>query len=126
MKKCEYCGKEISYHEQYCDVECQKKALDFYELREKYTNIFSIINCICMFGIPIGIFLFSFHKPLGFTVSAISLIILGLTVMLLPFPTENMLSKRKIMASVKFAKILGIGILAVGLICLVIDFIFFI
>lgn len=31
MKKCEFCGKQISYFDQYCDDECHIKANKFYE-----------------------------------------------------------------------------------------------
>ena len=31
MKKCDYCAKEISYFEQYCDENCQANANKYYE-----------------------------------------------------------------------------------------------
>ena len=51
MKKCEYCAKEISYHDMYCDEECQKKANDFYDLKEKFVKLFAIVNGICVISI---------------------------------------------------------------------------
>lgn len=125
MKKCEYCGKEISYFDQYCCDDCQRDAIKFYDFREKYTSIFSIINCISVFGIPVGIFIFAFAKDIGFTIATISLIVLGIMVMILPFPTENMLSKRKIKQSVKLTRILGLILFVLGIVCLVADFIFY-
>ena len=35
MKKCEFCGKEISYFDMYCQDECQENANKFYDLRDK-------------------------------------------------------------------------------------------
>ncbi|MGN1051666.1 MAG: DUF2116 family Zn-ribbon domain-containing protein, partial [Acutalibacteraceae bacterium] len=58
MKKCEYCAKEISYHQMYCDDDCQLNANKFYEKRENFSRIFTILNTIFVFAIPIGIFLF--------------------------------------------------------------------
>ena len=36
MKKCEYCAKEISYHEMYCCYECQNSANKYYDLKDKF------------------------------------------------------------------------------------------
>lgn len=115
MKKCEYCAKEISYHQQYCDEECQRKALDFYSLREKFTAVFSVINLICIFAIPIGLVVFSFARRIGFSMVAFAVAILGVTVTLLPFPTENMLKDMKIKRAVQVTRIVGIVLLAVGI-----------
>lgn len=125
MKKCEYCGKEITYFEQYCNDDCQRNANKFYEIREKYTGIFSIINCICVFGIPIGIFLFPFAESVGLAVAAISSIILGITIFALPFPTESMIAKRKIEKAIKMTKIFGIILLLAGIITMIIDFVLY-
>lgn len=125
MKKCEYCGKEISYFDQYCNEDCQREANKFYEFQEKYTKIFSVLNCIGVFGIPVGIFLFSFANSVGATIVSVSLLILGIAVSLMPFPTENMLSKRKIEKAVKTTRIIGLILLALGVISFICDFIFF-
>ena len=60
MKQCEYCGKEISYHELYCSDDCQIKANRFYERSEKFSKPFTVVNTACVFGIPVGLFLMSF------------------------------------------------------------------
>lgn len=114
MKKCEYCAKEISYFEQYCDDECHANANKFYELRERYEHIFSVVNGICVFGIPIGIFIFSFLRPVGMLVTVLSCLVLGIMLILLPFPTENMISKHKIKKSVKITRYIGMAVLALG------------
>ena len=125
MKKCEYCAKEITYFEQYCCDECQRKAIKFYDLREKYTKLFSFINCVCIFGIPVGIFLLSFTMTVGFTLMAFSTLILGITVLLLPFPVENMISSMKIKKAVNVTKLIGLIILIIGVVLVALDFIFF-
>lgn len=126
MKKCDYCGKEISYMEQYCTEECHKNALKYYELHEKFSKIFSFINIVCIFGIPIGLFLFSFANDIGFTVLAFSTAIEGLTILLLPFPVENMISSMKIKKAVNITRIFGAVIFALGIFLIIMDFIFFI
>lgn len=124
MKKCDYCGKEISYFDQYCCDDCQREANNFYEFRDKYTKIFSILNIIGVFGIPVGIFLFSFANGLGATIISLALTLLGIAITLMPFPAENMISKNKIQKAVKQTRIIGIALLALGIICFIADFIF--
>ncbi len=115
MKKCEYCAKEISYFEQYCDEDCYANANKFYELRERFEHIFSIVNGICVFGIPIGIFLFSFLRTAGMIITLLSCLVLGIMLILLPFPTENMISKHKIQKSVKITRYIGFAVLVFGI-----------
>lgn len=119
MKKCEYCAKEISYFEQYCDENCHAKANKFYELREKFEHLFSIVNGFCVFGIPIGIFLFSFLRTVGMIITVLSCLVLGIMLILLPFPTENMISKYKIQKSEKITRYIGIAVLVLGIIAFV-------
>ncbi len=115
MKKCEYCAKEISYFEQYCDEDCHANANKFYELRERFEHIFSIVNGICVFGIPIGIFLFSFLRTAGMIITLLSCLVLGIMLILLPFPTENMILKHKIQKSVKITRYIGFAVLVFGI-----------
>lgn len=115
MKKCEYCAKEISYFEQYCDEDCHANANKFYELRERFEHFFSIVNGICVFGIPIGIFLFSFLRTAGMIITLLSCLVLGIMLILLPFPTENMISKHKIQKSVKITRYIGFAVLVFGI-----------
>lgn len=124
MKKCDYCGKEISYFDQYCSDDCQREANNFYEFREKYTKVFSMLNIIGVFGIPVGIFLFSMVNAVGATIIAFALTLLGIAVTLMPFPTDNMISKNKIQKSVKQTRILGIILLVLGILAFICDFIF--
>lgn len=116
MKKCEYCGKEISYFDQYCDDECHIMANKFYERQERFGKLFSVINGICVFGIPVGLFTFSFSLTVGTIISVASCFVLGIMLLLLPFPTEGMISKYKIKNAVKKTRIVGIGIIILGII----------
>ena len=115
MKKCDYCAKEISYFDQYCDEECHAKANQYYEKCEKFEKVFSIINMLCVFGIPVGLFLFSFQREIGTAVAVISCAVLGLMILFLPFPTENMISKYKIRNAIKRTRIIGLCIIGLGL-----------
>lgn len=115
MKRCDYCAKEISYFEQYCDEDCHAKANKFYELRERFEHIFSMVNGLCVFGIPIGIFLFSFLRTVGMIITVLSCLVLGVMLILLPFPTENMISKHKIKKAEKITRYIGIAVLVLGI-----------
>ncbi|WP_176791010.1 MULTISPECIES: hypothetical protein [Ruminococcus] len=123
MKKCEFCGKQISYFDQYCDDECHIKANKFYEKSERFSKVFSIINGICVFGIPVGLFLISFSRSVGLTVALASCIILGIMLIILPFPTENMISKFKIQKAVKITRIIGCAVIFLGLLIIPLSFI---
>ncbi len=126
MKKCDYCGKEISYMEQYCCEDCHRKAIKFYDFQEKYTKLFSVINCICVFAIPIGLLFFSLVNAIGFTMVAFALDFLGITVFLLPFPTDNMISKFKLKKATNICKALGVVLFCIGIVLTVLDFILYI
>nr|WP_294369358.1 hypothetical protein [uncultured Ruminococcus sp.] len=123
MKKCEFCGKQISYFDQYCDDECHIMANKFYEKSERFSKVFSIINGICVFGIPVGLFLISFSRSVGLTVALASCIILGIMLIILPFPTENMISKFKIQKAVKITRIIGCAVIFLGLLIIPLSFI---
>jgi len=124
MKKCDYCAKEISYHQQYCDEECEKKALDFYSLREKYTKTFSVLNIICLFGIPVGLFISAFRTALGISIVSYSFMLLGITIIILPFPVENMITSMKIKKAMSVTRIVGGVLLLIGIGSLIFRIIF--
>lgn len=116
MKKCEYCAKEISYHDMYCCDECQTSANNFYDMRDKITTAMSICNGVCVMSIGIGIFVFSFLKEVGAYMVAIPLLILGILYLLFPVPADVMIQKNKIKKSVKTTRIIAIILLALGVI----------
>ena len=78
MKQCEYCGKNISYHDQYCSDECQIAANQYYSKTEKFAKPFMVVNTVCVFGIPVGIFLMSVQRMIGASVAATSCVVLGI------------------------------------------------
>ena len=123
MKKCDYCAKEITYFEQYCSDECQRRANKYYETSEKYGKLFSVINVICVFGIPVGLFLFPFSKSVGTVLASVCCVVLGIMLLFLPFPTEGMISKLKLQKSMKITRIIGASVIALGF--LIIGFYFF-
>ena len=106
MKKCEFCGKQISYFDQYCDDECHIKANKFYEKGERFGKLFAVINMICVFGIPIGLFMLSFAREVGLTVALASCVILGIMLIILPFPT------------VKITRMIGGAVIFLGVLIL--------
>lgn len=123
MKKCDYCAKEITYFEQYCSDECQRRANKYYETSEKYGKLFSVINVICVFGIPVGLFLFPFSKSVGTVLASVCCVVLGIMLLFLPFPTEGMISKLKLQKSMKITRIIGASVISLGF--LIIGFYFF-
>lgn len=114
MKKCDYCAKEISYHEQYCSDDCQRKANQYYEKYEKFARLFTVVNTVCVFGIPIGLFFMSFLRVLGTCISAGSCVVLGVMLILFPFPTEGMIRKYKLEKSLKITRFVGVGVIVLG------------
>lgn len=122
MKKCEFCGKQISYFDQYCNDECHIKANKFYEKTERFGKLFSVINAICVFGIPIGLFIMSLARVPGLTIALASCVILGIMLIILPFPTESMISKFKIQKAVKITRIVGGAVIVLGLLIALLAF----
>ncbi len=123
MKKCEFCAKEISYFDQYCSDECHANANRYYEACEKYGHVFSIINGICVFGIPVGIFLFPFAKTFGAIIATLCCVVLGIMLILLPFPTDTMISKHKLQKAMKMTRIVGVMVIVLGF--LILGFLYF-
>ncbi len=122
MKKCEYCAKEISYHEMYCSDECQDGANKYYELREKYQKPYSIINGIFVIAVGICIFLYSFMRDVGAIGGGSALVILGIMYFLLPFAPDVMIHKYKLKKSILITKIIAAVVFAIGVTVLILYF----
>lgn len=115
MKQCEYCGKNISYHDQYCSDECQIAANQYYGKTEKFAKPFMIVNTVCVFGIPIGIFLMSIQRMIGASVAAACCVILGIMLLIFPFATDGMIRKFKIGMATRVTRIVGICTIVLGI-----------
>ena len=122
MKKCEYCAKEISYHEMYCSDECQNKANKFYEKREKYQKVFSVINGIFVLAIGICIFLYAFTSGIGSIGAAVSMIILGVMYLFLPFPPEIIIHKFKLKKAIFISRVIAGILILIAVIVFILHF----
>ncbi len=114
MKKCEYCAKEISYFDQFCSEDCQECSNRYYETLDKFGKLFSVVNVICVFGIPIGIFLFSFSKTVGAAIASVCCMVLGILLIFLPFPTDSMIRKFKLKKARNVTRIVGLAVILLG------------
>ena len=115
MKKCEFCAKEITYHEIYCCDECQTKANKFYDIREKISTIMGIINGVSVMSIGIGLFIYSMFKEIGAYMVAIPPVILGILFLLFPIPADVMIQKYKIKKAIDITRIIAVLLLAFGI-----------
>ena len=122
MKKCEYCGKEISYFDMYCCDECQEKAGKFYDMRDDYGKVFALLDTVFVFMIPLGIFLGTLTGAIGNSLIVVGLVGLGIMLNLLPFPTESMIRKHQIEKSKKMCRIFGLVLVAIGIVGAIILF----
>lgn len=73
-----------------------------------------VINTICVFGIPVGLFLGAFNKFVGIPIAALCCVFLGIILILLPMPTEGMMKKRKLKNAIKVSRIFGGVVVALG------------
>ena len=114
MKKCDYCAKEISYDEMYCCEECEKLTKDYYIRADRYAKPFSVINVVCLFGVMAGMFIFPMAKPFGAAMAIICCAVLGVLLLVLPFPTESMIRKFKMKKAIQITRMVGIGMMFLG------------
>lgn len=122
VKKCRYCGKEISYDKMYCSDQCEKEANKFFEYRAKTQSGFSALNGIFVLGIGISIFVYSFSRTIGAVGGSICLMILGLLYNFFPFPAEIMIEKYKLKKAVFITKIISGILFALGVLVLLFFF----
>lgn len=115
MKKCEFCAKEISYHEMYCCDECQKNTNKFYEVRDKISKLIGVINGISVLSIGIGLFIFSMIREVGAYMVAIPTVILGILFLLFPIPADVMIQKLKLKKAIKITRIIAGVVLVLGI-----------
>ncbi len=119
MKKCEYCAKEISYHDMYCCESCQKNAEEYYAKRTRLQKLISAVNIIGTCLIGVGIFVFALQNFIGAMMMAVGGLSVGILSLLLPCPTDNMIKKNKMEKAIKFVRIFGIILVLFGCAALV-------
>lgn len=113
MKKCEYCAKELeSYHLQYCkDSDCEERALRFYDFRRRGEKIFGVINIMVVILIMGGLIAAVFAPVVGNAVVSAALLVLGITVLIMPFAPESFYQKYRIKKTTNFVRWFGIIVL---------------
>ncbi len=122
MKQCEYCAKEISYHEMYCSEACEKNAEEYYAKRTKLQKVISTGNIAGTCLIAVGIFVFALQNVIGAMMMAVGGLAVGAITLFLPCPTDNMITKHKLSKAVKLVRIFGIILLLFGCAALVLAF----
>lgn len=122
MKKCEYCGKEISYHDMHCCDECEKICNSYYAKRTNLQKLLSAFNIIGTCLIAVGIFVFPMQNFVGALMMAAGGLFVGLITLLLPTPTDNMIKKNKLKKAIKIVRILGIVLVCFGIACSILAF----
>ena len=123
MKKCNYCAKEIGYHEMYCSKECEEMYTSYFRKRTKLQKLLSAINIIGTCSIAVGIFLYAIVNVVGTMMIACGALAVGIITTLLPTPTDNIVEKHKLKKAVKIARYFGFLLIAVGIVGLIFHFI---
>lgn len=119
MKKCHYCAKEIDYSEMYCSKKCEEKANAYYRTRQNWRVFINIIYIVGTILFALGVFfspIFTFWALFGVAAGAVST---GVTTVIFPFPTEDMINRHKMLKAQKIFKICGSIITAVGVAALI-------
>lgn len=124
MKKCEYCKKEISYHEQYCSEDCMLEAKRFYTYRNTRSGIFTAFSVVFMICACVGGFMFLFGLEWATAIITFSIMCLGITMIVFPYGTDEMIKKHGIKHCAELIKRLGIAVAAAGFIFLVISLLY--
>ncbi len=122
MKKCNFCAKEISYHEMFCSKGCENAYNKYFAKRAKLQKLLSTGNILGTCLIAVSIFVIPLQNFVGLLMMAIGGFSVGLITLLLPTPTDNMVKKHKLQKAIKIVKILGIALIAFGLGALILAF----
>ncbi len=115
MKRCQYCAKEISYHEMYCSKECEKLSEEYYHRRVKFQKLISICYITGTCSIALAIFLFPLVNILGAALGIYGGFSTGIITLFLPTATDNIIEKHKILKSMKTVRIFGLILVALGI-----------
>ncbi len=101
LKKCDYCGKELeSYHLMYCkDSDCEERAMRFYDRRTATENVFGIIVAV-------------FSPVVGNIMVAVTLVVLAITILIMPYAPESFYKKWRIKKTSRVVRIVGVILIA--------------
>lgn len=124
MKQCNYCGKEISYHEMYCSDECQREANRYYDYVTRFARLYYSLSMVFIIGLTIGLFLMSFAHWVGGLMAVVCCVLLAVLLLVMPMPTEGMIKKHKIKKAKFLARIFGFCVLGLAVAILIFLFIF--
>lgn len=120
MKKCEYCAKEISYSQQYCNSSCEGKALNYFQKVNGMRRIFSVLNILIFLLMFVGAFMLILSSTAhGALILGIGGALMGILYMLFPFGTPEQLKKYKIEKMLKINRTIALGALIAGIILLI-------
>ena len=123
MKQCNFCAKEIGYHEMFCSKSCEDAYNKYFAKRAKLQKLLSTVNILGTCLIAVGIFVVALQNFVGLLMMAAGGISIGLITVLLPTPTDNMVKKQKLQKAISFVKIVGLIILGFGIAALIFAFI---
>lgn len=119
MKKCHYCGKEIDYSKMYCSNTCEDNANAYYRNRHKWRIPVNVVYIAGTALFALGVFFCTVFPFWGLLSMAVGGISTGVVTILLPYPTEEMIKKHKMVKAQKIFRIFGGIIAAVGVAALV-------
>lgn len=122
MKKCSFCAKEISYHEMFCNKDCENAYNKYFSKRANLQKLLSTANILGTCLIAVSIFVIPLQNFVGLLMMAIGCFSVGLITLLLPTPTDNMVSKHKLQKAIKIVKIFGLVLIAFGIGALIFAF----
>ncbi len=115
MKKCEFCGKEISYFDQYCNNNCESSTKAFYKKRNRRAKLSSTLTVIALAGFGISAFMFLFGIKWASMMISACITLFGILLIIFPYATDYMIKKYTVKKSVVIMKRAGIVILALGI-----------
>lgn len=124
MKRCEFCGKEISNFERYCSDDCQREANRYYDYSSKFARLYYSLCMVFTIGMTIGLFLMSFAHWVGGLMAVACCVLLGVLLLILPMPTEGMIKKHQIKKAKFLARIFGFCVLGLAVLILIFLFVF--
>ena len=104
---CRYCGKETN--KEYCDFDCRKKFLDYFDEEDKYRSRRVPLMVIALFlSVPFIIFFYGFGITVMFVLE-------GLIIMTHPFATTEMKKKMTPKAAKGSMQMIGLALIIIGI-----------